>query len=381
MSNQRPRITFDENGVCSACNYSEKKFKKTDWDKRKKMLEVLCNEHRSKDGSWDVIVPCSAGKDSSSVAHKLKHKYDMHPLTVTWANNLDTDIGKQNLDNFIDSGFDNVYCKPNGIVNRRLARVSLEVMGDVFQTFIYGVVAFPLKIATAYDIPLIFYGENGEVEYGGDSKNEELGRRNTTEDILKHYVSGYPVEYWKKYGFSDKDLECYKLPSQQKIKDLGVENHFFGFYEKWIPRENAIYSSKYTGFKGNPDGRSDGTFEGYASLDDKLDGIHYYFSFLKFGTGRATHGSAHEIRDGDLTREQGIEYVRKYDGEFPIKHFKESLEYLGITEERFWEIADSWRSDHIWEKEGNDWKLRNTIYDSSLHKEKPGYLKSLEVLK
>lgn len=377
MSNQRPRITFDENGVCSACNFWKEKDYDINWKERQQMLQELCDKHRSKDGSWDIVVPGSGGKDSGMVAHMLKHKYRMHPLTVTWASHIDTDIGKQNLHDFIYSGFDNIFGHPNGIVNRRLTRTSFEVMGDVFLPFIYGVNTFPLRIAVNYGIPLVFYGENGEVEYGGDAKNEESARRNTTDDIFKHYFSSYSVEHWKQYGFTDEELHCYKLPPQQKMRDLGLECHFFGYYHKWNPKNNAEYAYKNTGYRYNPEGRTEGTYETYASLDDKTDGLHFYLSFAKFGIGRATHVSSQEIRSKHLTRNRALELLRKYDGEFPARHFNECLDYMGLTEERLWKIVDSFRSDHIWKRTKNGWRLRKAIYDEVSSKETPGYITSL----
>ncbi|MFN5884929.1 MAG: N-acetyl sugar amidotransferase, partial [Bacteroidota bacterium] len=85
VSNQRPRITFDEEGVCSACRYAEEKDNGIDWIAREKELRAVCDKFRSKDGSYDCIVPSSGGKDSGFVAHQLKYEYGMHPLLVTWA--------------------------------------------------------------------------------------------------------------------------------------------------------------------------------------------------------------------------------------------------------------------------------------------------------
>jgi hypothetical protein len=124
VSNQRPRITFNEEGICSACQYAQIKHHVIDWKKREAMLVELLDRHRSKDGSYDCVVPGSGGKDSSYVAHQLKYRYGMHPLTITWAPFLYTDIGWKNYVAFKDCGFDNLLCFPNGIVHRKLARLA-----------------------------------------------------------------------------------------------------------------------------------------------------------------------------------------------------------------------------------------------------------------
>jgi len=176
VSNQRPRITFDEKGVCSACNFA--KFKRTEinWDAREKELYSLCEKFRKDNGEYDVIVPCSGGKDGSFVAHQLKYKYGMNPLAVTWAPLKASQIGRRNLDAFIASGFNHLLGTPNPIVTKKLTKLSFQHLGDPFQPFIYGQTNFPLQISVKYGIPLIMYGENGEVEYGGDMKNALMQR-------------------------------------------------------------------------------------------------------------------------------------------------------------------------------------------------------------
>lgn len=360
MSNQRPRITFDEDGVCSACNYSEYKNKEVDWKIREKELTDLCDRHRKNDGSYDVIVPCSGGKDGAFVAHILKYKYKMNPLTVTWSPLVPSEIGRKNLDAFIESGFDNILGRPNGVANRLLTKLAFKHLGDPFQPFIYGQTNFPLRMAVKHNVSLIMYGENGEVEYGGDMKNAQRPTRDIN-DHEKHYFSNFPPEIWTEYGLREEDLAPYMAPKYEDIVKNKTEIHFLGYYLKWDPLKNYLYSKENTGFSAN-DERSEGTYTNYASLDDKIDGFHYYLGFVKFGIGRATSDTAHEIRDGLISREEGVKLVEKYDGEFPNKYYDLFLEYCNITEDEFNEVIDSWRSDHIWEKKYGVWKLKHTLY-------------------
>lgn len=361
ISNQRPRITFDENGVCSACNFADFKQNKIDWNQREKELIALLDKHRRNDGRYDVLVPCSGGKDAAYIAHELKHKYKMNPLTVTWAPHLYTDIGFQNIHNMTRKGdLANVTMTPPGETHRKLTKLSFEILGDPFQPFIYGQTNFPLQAAVQFGIPLVMYGENGEVEYGGDMKNAFKPTRDYKTDHKKHYFSGVGPEDLIHHGISEKDLVPYMPPSLELLDNLGCELHFYGYYKKWVPQENYYYCVENTGFKANPV-RSEGTYSKYASLDDKLDGFHYYLAFIKFGLGRCTSDTAHEIRDKHLTREEGIALVRKFDGEFPAKYFKEFLEYCDITEDYFWEVIDSWRAEHLWEKKDGNWVLKHQI--------------------
>jgi N-acetyl sugar amidotransferase len=360
VSNQRPRITFDANGVCSACVFSEIKKTRIDWPKRENELEELCDKFRKDNGEYDVIVPCSGGKDGSFVAHQLKYKYGMNPLTVTWAPLKASEIGRKNLDAFIKSGFNHILGTPDPIVTRKLTQLSLRQLGDPFQPFIYGQTNFPLQIAVNFGISLIMYGENGEVEYGGDMKNAMKPTRDISDHDL-HYFSGLPPEFWTNQGIELRDLFPFRAPEFQKTKDNKTEIHFMSYYKSWDPQENYYYCHENTGFTANPE-RTEGTYSKYASLDDQIDGFHYYLGFIKFGIGRATSDSAHEIRDMKINREEGIALVKKFDHEKPTKYLSEFLEYCEISEVELDEIVDSWRSDHIWEKVNGEWKLRNPIW-------------------
>ena len=342
ISDMRPRITFDEEGVCSACRYAEIKAK-TDWAARETELIELCDKHRSHDGSFDVVVPVSGGKDGGFVSHMLKAKYGMHPLCVTWAPLIPTEIGQKNLKAFIASGFDVIQGHPNQQAARKLARLAFEHMGDPFQPFIYGQTNFPLRIAANEGIKLVMYGEDGEAEYGGMVKTPRASRKPEEHDA--QYFSGKSPEFWQSFGVSDRELEIFQGP----LKGHGqTQIHFFGYYHKWDPQENYYYCSQHTGFLANPE-RTEGTYSKYASLDDKLDGLHYYLAYIKFGIGRATSDSAHEIRDGKITRDEGVALVQKFDGEFPAKHFAECCEYMNMDADTAIRILDSWRSPKVWE--------------------------------
>lgn len=360
ISNQRPRITFNDQNICSACTYAKYKNNDINWQDRKEELIKLLDKYRKNNGEFDVIVPCSGGKDGSFVAHQLKHVYNMNPLCVTWSPLIPTDIGKKNLTAFINSGFHHIQGSPEETILRKLTNLSFIHLGDPFQPFIYGQTNYPLKIAVEKNIQLIFYGENGEVEYGGDMTNAHKPNREVSSHN-KIYFSGLTPDSWVKYGISKKDLLPFMAPSIEAIEKNETKIHFLGYYLKWDPQENYYYCCENTGFTSNKE-RTEGTYSKYASLDDKLDGFHYYLSFIKFGIGRATSDTAHEIRDGKITREEGISLVRKYDGEFPSKYMREFLEFCNLSENNFFKVIDSWRSSHIWSKISNKWVLNKTIY-------------------
>lgn len=349
ITNQRPRILFDKQGECSACKYWKRKESEINWSQRESELAELCDRYRRNDGSFDVLVPSSGGKDSVYVAHLLKHKYDMHPLTMTWAPHVYTDIGYRNFQAHIHAGLDNVTYTPNGLVHRRMTRLASIEIGDPFQPFIYGVCNLPLRVAIDKNISLIMDGENGEAEYGGDPSTENA-KGFSTDDANEYWLSDFPVEYWQNHGFSQKDLKIYNPPSIEEIKSSKIERHFFSYYKNWRPQDHYYYCVNNVNFLPNPKGRSEGTFSKYASLDDRIDPYHYYFSYLKFGIARATSDAAHEIREKLIDRDEGFSLVKRYDSEEPSNESKNLfLNYTGLNEDQLKLLCDRWTNERLFE--------------------------------
>lgn len=385
ISNQRPNSTNElryspktrkestfigDDGICDACKYVDMKEREIDWEAREKQLLELCDRFRSKTGSHDCIVPGSGGKDSRYVSHMLKYRYGMNPLTITWPPTIYTDIGRKNFDSWLRF-HDNVTIKPNQNIHRLLTRLAFENLLHPFQPFIVGQRIIAPRLATKFKIPLIFYGEP-QAEYGnniadaGNLKATVPAQYYSDEHEFENiYLGGVSVRNLaEQHKVDPRDLNEYLPLTQSELSLFPIEYQYFGYYKKWDPQEVYYYAAEQTGFEANPE-RSEGTYSKYASLDDRIDGFHYYTTYIKFGIGRATYDAAQEIRNGKITREEGIALVKRYDGEFPKKYFEEVLEYMGISKERFWECIDGARSPHLWARDGHEWKLRHTVYDPS----------------
>jgi N-acetyl sugar amidotransferase len=379
MSNQRPTSTvefkhgvdqkhntlhFDEEGVCDACRFAEQK-ELIDWEAREKQLLELLDKHRRNDGGYDCIVPGSGGKDSAYAAHLLKYKYGMHPLTITWPPFIYTDIGRKNFRDWIEvGGFDNISFKPNGRVHRQLTRLSIENLFHPFQTFILGQKNLAPKIAINYRVPLIFYGEN-EAEYGNPIADSATSLRDKSyymmENLDEIRLGGVSVaELIEQHGLTLNDLMAYLPASPTDLESSGTEVRYLGYYMKWTPQEAYYYAVEHTGFEANPI-RTEGTYSKYNSLDDRIDGFHYYTTFIKFGIGRATYDASQEIRNRHLTREEGVALVKRFDGEFPERYFQEVMEHIDMKPERFMELCDQFRSPHLWKKGNGQWQLKHQV--------------------
>ncbi len=350
--------------ICDACKTSELK-KKIDWKKRDKELIKLLDKFRSKDGSYDCIVPGSGGKDSVYASHLLKYKYGMNPLTVTWPPIMYTDYGHQNFKNWIEiGGFDNITFKQNGKIQRTLTKLSIEKLLHPFQTFILGQKNVGPRIAAKYNIPLVFYGES-EAEYGNPSKEFKPIRDSKywLSSNKDYFLAGTPIKnLMNDYKMSYHDLKPYLPLDKNEIGNKKIEVHYLGYYIKWIPQEAYYYATEHTNFKARPY-RSQGTYSKYNSIDDKIDDLHYYTTFIKFGLGRASYDSSQEIRNNHLTREEGVKLVKRFDGEFPDKYIDEIFKYLEINKNDFLNYVDKFRPPHLWKNVGNTWKLRNPVYD------------------
>lgn len=396
ISNQRPNsaveyehskesakktINFDIEGVCDACRYSEKKNIYIDWHQREQELKELCDKHRKSDGSYDCIVPGSGGKDSFYASHILRNKYGMHPLTVTWAPHIYTEWGWRNFQSWIHAGHDNFLMTPNGRVHRLLTRLSTELLFHPFQPFMLGQKSLAPKMATLFNIPLVFYGEN-EAEYGNPIGDTESSLRDDSyfasekqKDILLGGVS--VKELISEFGVDHSDLNPYLPAEKDQLQEKGVEVHYLGYYLKWHPQSCYYYAVENGGFEASPE-RTPGTYSKYNSIDDRIDDFHYFTTGIKFGLGRASYDAAQEIRSGDIDRDEGISLVRRFDHEFPTRFAKEIYEYLSLTDkefpvaskkfeqpimnqEYFMALSNSFRSPHLWVFDSGEWKLRHPI--------------------
>ena len=369
MSNQRPRIQFNEEGICSACVYHNYKNQVIDWDKREKELEELCDKHRKEDGSWDVIVPISGSKGGSFIVDYLKEKFGMHPLTVTFAPTIPTEIGQENLFNISYNGFDNILFTLEGITHKKLSKISLEEFGHIFLPFAYGQMNIPLQISVKFNIPFIMFGEKGDLEYGGNLSEWDSPILEISSDTLSDKMNGLPrpiatsdlsKSNWLPEGLKIKDLKSYMPPTKNELEKSNVKEYYFSYFNNWNPNEHFKIAEEKYGFEKN-NTRIEGTYTKYSGLDDKLNGFHYYLMFIKQGIGRTTLDSSRDIRQGIISRDEGVDLVREYDGEFPSKYLELFLEYMEITEEELNEIFDKFRRPTIWTKENNNWKLRQQV--------------------
>ena len=359
MMSTRPRLTFDEKGVCSACQWAEEKKTTVDWGARKEELHQLCAKHKSTSG-FDVVVPVSGGKDSSMVAHRLKHEFGMNPLCINISHSLQmlTPLNDINLHNFISHGFDCLRIYPNRKILRKLDREGLEKYGQPYFGWMTAMALAPIKIALLYNIPFIMYGEEGEVEYGGSTKLKNTATY-TIEDTVNLYLSGVHPETYLEF-FPEKELFWWLPPEKEQIERLKPDIAKWSYFENWDSNFNYNYAKKHVGLQERENSPT-GTYVKFAQNDSILYPLHVYFMYLKFGFGRCTQDVCIDIRSGKLSREEGIEMIRKYDEQYPEIYEEKYLEYYNMTHEEFYAVMDKFANKELLTKIDGRWRKKFEI--------------------
>ena len=235
-----------------------------------------------------------------------------------------------------------------------------------FQTFILGQKNLAPKMALKFDIPLIFYGEP-EAEYGNPIAETATSLRDKSyysmQDISEIYLGGVSVpELMEKYKLSLNELSAFFPADYNELEQSNIQVHYLGYYIKWTPQEAYYFATEHTGFKARPF-RTQGTYSKYNSIDDKIDDLHYYTTYIKFGLGRASYDASQEIRNKHLTREEGVALVKRFDGEFPDKYLQEIMDFIEMDREDFTALCDHHRSPHLWHQKDGEWTLRYPVWE------------------
>ena len=352
----RPRITFDHRGWCNACQWMEEK-EKIDWSSRDKELEKLLKKHRSKDGTFDCITTVSGGKDGSYVSYVLKHKYNMNPLAITIRPALAMEIGDQNLLNFIQSGYDHVHLSPNTKVLDRLNKYGFIEKGFPYYGWLIAIMSAVIKTASSFKIPLIFYGEDGEVEYGGssESKNKSLYDISYMKRV---YLEGGHEKVLDRIrqdeDISEAELSFFKFPSDEEVSEVGLSFTHMSYYEPWDSYRNYVVAKEHCGLIEKEEGNDD-TFTNFSQNDQALYTLHAYLMYLKFGFGRATQDAGIEIRRGSMTRDQALNLVRMYDNAYPHDLIDTYLDYYQMSKKEFDSVLDKYANKDLFEKIDGIW--------------------------
>jgi N-acetyl sugar amidotransferase len=353
MPDTKPDLFLDSEGVCNACRSYEQRHE-VDWGGRYRQLLEVLERYRGRGGdSWDCIVPVSGGKDSTYQVVRML-QLGLNPLCVTSTTCDLSVIGRKNIENIKRLGVDYIEVSPNPLIRAKLNRIGLTQVGDVSWPEHVGIFTIPVRAAVQFNVPLIVWGENSQNEYGGPAAAAEgsvLNRRWLEEfgGLLGMRVSDLVGQA----GIEQKHLVNYTYPSDQELARVGVTGLFLGYYIPWDGLSNTLIAQA-NGFI-TYDKVVEGSMVNYENLDNYQTGIHDYFKFLKFGFGRATDLACLHIRRGRLTRQDGLDAVKRLDGKFPWSYLGKSvddiLRPLDMDVEEFIRICDKFTNKKIFKRD------------------------------
>jgi len=359
----KPDLSLDENGMCNACRFVDVKDT-TNWDLRRKELAEIFERFKNKDGSnYDCIIPVSGGKDSTFQTYVVKEEFGLNPLCVSYHLPEFTDLGRKNLENLKKLGVDCLEFTPNPEICKKMQKIALIEFGDAQWPEHFGIFTVPVQVAVRYNIPLIVWGENSQAEYGGPLKDmenkyldskwcEQYGTR-----VGGQSNSFVGPEVMLKHGIDRKFLNPYIYPSDEEIKQVGVTGIFLGSFIRWNIKEQ-LKKVRDLGFTLH-DGPSEGTFTNYENLDNKIQGIHDYFKWLKFGYGRATDNASIQIRLNSINREEAMKLVKEHEGKLPERYLDEFLEQWDMSRDEFLQITEKFTNKELFKKDENGNLIRD----------------------
>lgn len=362
-------LTFDEIGACSGCRVAAEKGR-IDWVERRRRLQNLVDEYRS-DSNYDIVIPVSGGKDSYFQTHYAVHELGLKPLLVTYHGNNYLPEGEYNLHRMREVfECDHIIARPSVETLVKMNRIGFKLQGDMNWHNHCGIFTTPIEVAVRYKVPLMLWGEHGFLDLGGMYSLHDFVEF-TAKQRLEHGLRGYDWYDFTdeglerlgrpelKEGLRPKDLLFAQYPSDEEIAAVGIRGIYLGNYVDWDGNRNAELAMRLYAWRPAqvPFER---TYRMISNLDDMHEnGIHDYLKFVKFGYGRASDHACKDIRAGLMTRERGVEMVRRYDHVKPRRDLERWLAYVDMTEEEFDQVCDGFRDPRVWRVEHGNWVKDN----------------------
>lgn len=360
MPSTKPSLSFDDEGICDACRAAEAKDE-IDWKARKKELEELLDKYRNNDPKkYDCIVAVSGGKDSTFQVLVMKKIYKMNVLCVQFDPTTPSEVGRHNLENLRTLGVDLISLKANSVVNNRLCREGFVRVGDHEWPNHIGICAAVARLAVQLNIPLIIWGENTQLEYGGGVKLYGGIKELTTKNVLdKEYAE--KIGDWfvmnkghlDELGVEEEAQQMYFYPSEEELKKAKIHGIFLGYYLKWNARRHVELDKKYGWrLKDTP---VEGTYSRYENLDDVLYPVHDYLKYLKFGFSRASDSACIDIHCNSkrLTRRNALILAARYDGVLSENTIEMFCKRFDMTKKEFFEVLEKYANKTIFKTDKN----------------------------
>jgi N-acetyl sugar amidotransferase len=365
--NAKPTIIFDDDGLCSGCKIHESKVNIINWAERevafRNLLEKYKAEAKVRGTLHDCIIPVSGGKDSHYQVYLAKVVYGMNPLLVTYNHAYNTQAGIRNINNIVKQFDCDIirYTTPPGTA-RAISRHMLKKVGDITWHYHTGIFTFPFQVAVKWNIPLVLWGEHGFAEMTGMFRLEDMPEFTawSRQEYEMRGIKLSDVVEDPEAELSWRQVAPLVFPDDELMDEVDVRGIYMGVYLPWEHLKITKFLVENYDF-GMVSGRRDRTFSLFHKIDDHANDFHDYLKYLKFGYGRGTDHSVWEIRQGRMSREQGIEMARQYDSVEP-KNLDAYLKFLGISRDDLDKIVEPMRDEKIWNKSSSGtWSVTDSV--------------------
>lgn len=360
LPDTRPNLVINSSGVCNACEAHATK-KEIDWAGREASFRKVVENAKIRSKGYDCLIPVSGGKDSTWQVIKCL-EYGLTPLAVTWKTPARTPIGQQNLDNLVALGVDHIDYRINPKVEARFMVKAFETFGSTAIPMHMALFNIPLTIADRFQIPLVVWGENSAFEYG--TEDESLTGFRLDKAWLQKYgvTHGTVAEDWLKHGFTEKELTAYFGPDASSLEQHGIRAVFLGYYFPWDPETSLTVAERH-GFKYQAGAARTGFYD-YADIDDDFISLHHWMKWYKFGFTRLFDNLSLEIRNGRMTRDDALRVIREKGDQTPRGDIEKFCTFAGISNERFFQIAEGFRNKEIWrQRDDGVWYIPGFILE------------------
>jgi N-acetyl sugar amidotransferase len=357
-------MEFDDQGVCTGCRMADVKaaIPTVEWKRRRELLREIFEKYRCRDGSrHDVVIAVSGGKDSYFQTHVIKEEFGLNPLLVTYDGNNWTPAGWRNMRRMREVfGVDHIVVRPGVEVLKKLNRRAFLTMGDMNWHAHLGITTVPVRVAVQNRIPLVIWGEHGYLDLCGQFSMDDFPEM-SYRDRLEHFARGYEWTYFVgREGLTSQDMISWKYPSDDEIFAIDLRGIYLGNYLYWEANQHIKLVTERYGFEGGTE-TFERTYRRMSNLDDMHEnGVHDYLKYVKFGYGRCTDHVCKDIRAGLMSRAEGIELVRRMDAVKPRDLYR-WLDYVGMSEDEFDRVADTFRDPRVWRTENGTW-VKDTLW-------------------
>ena len=346
LPSTRPNLRIGPDGICNACTAHGTK-PAIDWTGREEAFRQLAVTTHNKARHYDCVIPVSGGKDSTWQVVKCL-EYGLTPLAVTWKTPARTDVGQRNLDNLVALGVDHIDYQISPQVERRFMLKAFERFGSTAVPMHLAIFNIPLAIAVRFGIPLVVWGENSAFEYGSAAEAHSGFRLDNAWLRTYGVTHGTTARDWVDAELTEKMLSAYFGPEPDEVAQKGTRAIFLGYYFQWDPTATFEIAKRH-GFVAGDQGARTGLYD-FADIDDDFISIHHWLKWYKFGFTRLFDNLSLEIRNGRLSRDEAVAVIARNGDQTPHADIAKFCDFAGITRERFFAIAETFRDSRVWRR-------------------------------